>query len=464
MRSPKSYISRSCLCCAFVGFIGLTSFIWSAEEPEHALQAFAKLFLAQDAAKMLQIVHPDIRSGKEVSVSDVEQFLKRYHSAELTLRNIRIDKRFKSEDGTTERVQATFTFKGPSLGKAYPGPCTLKMVLLWVLDEKKWWLERPISIAFQVSSSTPFPTARQEDLALRFETALGVLNKIESEGRHPELSLIGRADKGPAVAEFKELEKLHPKERDAKGVHRTAYGVQVLLRAAAHRPGGFLQRYHGDFTSDPTDTRRPVPWDMFRDYVEAAIRYGKSMEKHGGAKKAERVYRRIIALGRQLLEESGGYQFHVWGLTFEKTGARELLRLLPSGASEQRQSAEDLVRLASRRIDLLQTALNCLDDLADYNSLQAAVRAAQSSNAGLFRPWGINTLSILSEKGAPASPEISGRAGAVVLVMNPHMQKEASKALDHVASHSSPEVRSFVEAQRRWVRTHRVYGAMQSFR
>lgn len=464
MSDQKSYVSQRCLCCAVAGLIGLTSFIWSNEEPGEALQRFAKLFTAQDAAKIVEMIHPDIRSGKEVRAADVERFLKRCHSSDLALRNITVDERFKSEDGTTERLKSTFTYRGPSLGRDFPGPSTLRMVLLWVLEERKWWLERPLSVEFQVRSDASFPTPRQEDLALRFETALAVLNKIRLEEPDPGRSLIGRTAKGPAVSDYKELEKLHPKERGAQGIHHTAHGVQVLLRAAARSPAGLLQRYHGDFRSDPSDTRRPAPWDMFRDYVDAAIRYGKSLEKRGSRKKAERVYRRVIALGRQFLEESGGYQYHIWGLTFEKAGAQELVRVLPSRATEERRIAQDLVSLASRQIDLLQTGLNCLDDLVDYNSLQAAIKAAQTSEAGLFRPWGINTLSILSEKGAPAGPEVVQRAGAPVLVMNSSMQKAASNALDRVASHSSKEVKSFIDLQRRWVQRHRVYGAVNTFR
>ncbi len=464
MTTLTSYFSRLHLCLAVAGLIGLSSLIWSTQEkPDKALEKFSQLFTAQDAAGITEIIHPDIRSGKDIRTADVERFLERCHSRELTLRSMNIDQRFKSEDGSTERITSTFVYQGPSLAKGFHGPSTLKMVLLWILENGKWWLERPMTMEYLVQSEATFPTPKQEELALRFGTALAILDKIGLE-RSSEGSLIGRAVKGPAVSDYKELEKLHPKERGPKGVHHTAYGVQVLLRAAVRRPAGLGDLYHGDFKTDPTDTRRSVPWDMFRDYVQAAISYGKSLEERGSKRKAERVYRGIISLGRQFIEESAGYQYYFWGLTFEKLGAQELARVLPASASAEKRMAQDLANLASRRIDLLQTALNCLDDLVDYNSLKAAIVASEGRGTGLFRMWGINTLSILAEKGAPASPSVAQKAGAVVLIRNSSMQRAASDTLDQLASRSTREVKSFIENQRRWVENHRVYGTVQTFR
>lgn len=463
MKDPTYYLSRHFLCCAVIGMIGITSFIWPSEDAEKALQRFSRLFITQDVAAITRIIHSDIRSGKEIRRTDVENFVKRLHSKDLILRNIDITQRLISEDGSVKRIKSKFLFQGPSLSREYPHPSTLKMVLLWVLDDRRWWLERPISIEFLVDSTDKYPTPAQQELALRFEAALAVLNRIGLSG-NKAATLVGRATAGPAVDKFKELEKLHPKERDAKGIHYTAYGVQVLLQAAACRPAGLLKRYHGDFKTDPADTRKPVPWDMFRDYVQGAIKYGKSLEKRGSRKKAERVYRRVISLGTQFVDESGGYQFYIWGLTFQKLGAQELARILPPQANAERQVAENLVSLASRRMDLLQTALNCLDDLVDYNSLKAAVIAARNTQDGPFRPWGINTLSILAAKGAPANPTIARKAGGVVLVMNPNMKKKASQTLDRLASESSNSVKKFIEVQRQWVKKHRVYGVVQTFR
>ncbi|MFH1115589.1 MAG: hypothetical protein V1792_16900 [Pseudomonadota bacterium] len=464
MMIPTTNILRLHPCIAIAGLIGLSSFIWSTgQNPEEALRKFAQLFTAQDAAGLTQIISPEIRAGKEIRTEDVERFLKRCHSRRLTLHDMKIDERFKSEDGSTERISSTFIFQGPPLAPEFQGPSSLKMVLLWILDDGKWWLERPMSIEYLVKSGAAFPTPKQEELALRFNTAVAVLEKIGLGGPEED-SLIGRPANGPAVSEFKELEKIHPKERDAKGVDQTAYGVQVLLRAAARRPAGLRELYHGDFKTDPADRRRPVPWDMFRDYVRAAISYGKSLEGRGSRTKAARVYRNIIALGRRFVEESGGYQYYLWGFTFEKLGAEELARVLPSTASVEKEAARNLAGLASRRIDLLQTALNCLDDLVDYNSLKAAITAAEGTEGGFFRTWGINTLSILAEKGAPADPSLAGTVGAAVMISNPGMERTASDALDRLSSRSPAEVKSFIEHQRRWVRKHRVYGTVQSFR
>lgn len=464
MTTSTSYFSRRHFCIALAGLIGLSSFFWAAEEkPDAILQRFSQLFTAQDAAGITELIHPDVRSGKEIRPADVDKFLKRCHSGNLTLRTMKIDNRFKSEDGSTERITSTFIFQGPSLAKEFSGPSAMKMVLLWILEDGKWWLERPMSMEYRVNSQATFPTPMQEELAVRFEAAVAVLDKI-GLASSTEGSLTGFVTKGSAVSDLKELEKLHLKERSSKGVHETAYGVQVLLKAAVHRPSGLRDLYHGDFKTDPADTRRPVPWDMFRDYFQAAISYGKSLEARGSKSKAEGVYRKLISLGRQFIEDSSGYQYYLWGLTFEKLGAQELVRVLPENAAAEKQAAQDLVNLASRRIDLLQTALNCLDDLVDYHSLKAAVSAAEGAGNGLFRLWGINTLSILAEKGAPASPSVSQSAGAVVLIGNPDMQRTASEALNRLASHSPREVKSFIEHQRRWVEKHRVYGTVQTFR
>ncbi|MDQ7783761.1 MAG: nuclear transport factor 2 family protein [Desulfomonilaceae bacterium] len=464
MTAVISNLSRLHLCLAFAGLLGLSSLFWSTvEDPNKALETFSRLFLTQDAAGITQIIHPDIRSGKEIRTEDVEQFLERCRSSELSLRSMTIDDRFKSEDGSSERIMSTFTFHGPAPTDEFRGPGTFTMVLLWVLEDGKWWLERPMSMEYVLESTAVFPTPRQEELALRFETALAVLDRIGLES--PSSGSLGtRQTTGSAVSEFKELEKLHPKERGPKGVHGTAYGVQVLLRAASRPTAGLGELYHGDFKAGPSDNRRPVPWDMFRDYARAAISYGKTLEQRGSRAKAEGVYRKVISLGRRFIEESSGYQYYLWGLTFEKLGAEELARVLPANASSEKRAAQDLANLASRRIDLLQTAINCLDDLVDYNSLKAAITAAGGTGKGRFSEWGINTLTILAEKGAPARPSVVQSAGVAVMVRNSGMQRIASDALQQLASRSPSEVKSFIEYQRRWVKEHRVYGTVQSFR
>lgn len=459
----RSHFSRNFICVAVVGLVGFMSLFSRTEEPQEAVKRFAKLFIAQDAAAIAKIIHPEIQADKEIRVDEITGLLKRLRSSSMSLSSFTIDKRFKSEDQKAERFQATLRFQGPRLSKDYPAPCTLNIVLVWLLENGTWFLERPLSIRFLVRSNEAYPTQAQRETALRFETAAKILMDLGLPGGE-DLPLIGRTTQGPATSEYERLEKLHAKERGSKGVHSSAEGVQVLLRAADRRPGGLLSRYHGDFTNDPADTRRPVPWDMFRDYVTAAVEYGKILEKRKNWKGAEKVYRRLISLGRQFLDEPGGYQFLLWGLTYQKQGAQELVRVLPARRSAEREAVAGFIRLVSRRIDLLQTALNCLDDLADYNCLQASILAAKGAASPAFVPWGINNLSILSLKGAPANRDTLEAAGSMVLVMNPVMRKKASEVLKTLSMRSSEEVRSFVERQKRWVQRHRVYGAVQSFR
>jgi len=418
--------------------------------------------MSRNAAGIVGIIHPEIAVGKEVKVQGVERFLKRFPSESLSLDSISLDK-LTSEDGRTERVKSTLRFRGPVLDPDYPEPSTLVMTLLWVSEDEKWWLERPLSLNYVVVSKGRYPTAVQNEVATRFQAAVDVLDKIGLPGSE-DLAFIDRPVAGSAEDLFKDMERLHSRERGPKGVDPTAGGVQVLLDAAARKSGGLLQRYYGDFRTNEEDMRRPMPWEMFRDYVTAAIQYGKSLEKKGNRKAAERVYRRILALGRQILDEHGGVQFLVWGIAFQKQAAEELSRILPADGSGKKEAVATFANLASRRLDLLQTALACLDDMTDYKSLSAAMAAATRPADQVFKAWGINTLSILALKGAPANPEATKKAGGMVLVINPEMQATASQALDRLTSGQSSETRNLVERQRQWVKDHTVYGAVLTFR
>jgi len=461
MTMRRTSTNRIC-CIAVVGIAGFLSLFSQAEQPEKVAAKFASLFLAQDAAGIMKIIHPDTRTGKQIRLSDVQAFLKRFRTDTLKLKNIVIDRRFTSEDGKTERFQATLLFTGPSLDPRYPDPSTLKMVLIWALEEREWFLERPVEMEFLVVSNSSYPTQRQEELAMRFQASASVLKSIGLPGRE-DIPLIGRTTQGPATAELKELESLHVKERSPKGVDPGSQGVQVLLKLAMRRPAGFKDLYRGEFVGNSPDKRRPMPWDVIRDYALGVAEYGKVLEKRGSYKTADHVYRCLISLGRQCFDEPGGFHSYLWGLTFQKYGVEGLLRILPKG-SEERQHAENLLSLTSRRLDLLQTSLECLDDLADYNSLKASMLAAQGEGEAIFRPWGINSLAILGLRGAPAHRAVSQQVGGMVLVLNPAMQKKALDALESPALTSVPEVSSFVRHQVEWVRTHRVYGATQAFR
>ena len=71
-----------------------------------------------------------------------------------------------------------------------------------------------------------------------------------------------------------------------------------------------------------------------------------------------------IPEGSVFLNEAGGLQFLTWGMTFQKKGADGLLKVLPPSARQERTKLAEFVSLCSRKLDLLQTALGCLDDLA----------------------------------------------------------------------------------------------------
>lgn len=459
--APFSH-SRFC-CLTMIGVMGILPFFGSPEEPTAALQRFVTLFTGNDAAGIVKIIQPEITTEIDVTTEDVDSFLKRYRSSSLTLESSTIDKRFKSEDETTERFQATLSFRGPALTPEYPKPATLKMTLLWVMQDGKWWLERPLSVIQWVTSEDAYPTEVQNETAARFEAAIGVLDKLGLPGQE-DLPWVDYPSKGNAVAEYKELEKLHQQERGVKGVDARASGVQVLLKGAGRCQGGLLQIYQGDFPNGPDDKRRPVPWDMFRDYVQAAIKLGKIYEKQSKPKEAEKLYRRVISLGRQFLDEPGGLQFVNWGMTFQKQGAEALVLLLRTNRNAEKQQASTFANLTSRRLDLLQTVLNSLDDMADYKSLKAAILASGRAGDSILRPWGINTLAILALRGAPAGPSAMNAAGGMVLVKNAAMEKKALSALDELSSEPSGKMRSFIENQKEWVRNHQVYGTFQAFR
>jgi len=445
-----------------VGLIGLLPFFGTTEEPQHALNNFVAMFLAQDSNALLKIIHPEVLSEKEIRLNDVDSFLRRFPAKSLKLQDARVE-RFKSEDDKTERFKAGLKFVGPVLAPQYPEPSVLNLSLLWVMEDGKWWLERPLSIFYAVSSAAPYPTPEQTETATRFVTALAVLDKLGLPGTE-DLQLIEPVDSGTAEEHYKELENLYKSEGSPGGVDPGARGVQVLLKAATKNKGGLLRMYHGDFKSVPEDRRRPLPCDMFMNYVDAAIKHGKYLERRENPKRAETIYRRLVSMGRQLLDEPGGLQFMNCGLAIQKRGAQELARILPSRGNPSREQAQAVANLASRRLDLLQTALSCLDDMADYRSLRAAIIASERVNDQVFRPWGINTLAILALKGAPANPDAVKSAGAMIMVADSGMQKTASMALDKLAAEPSGQLRRFIENQKDWILKHQVYGPANTFR
>jgi hypothetical protein len=459
MRRIKTALNSTFFCLAFLGVGAFLPFFGGTEGPELAVARFATAFEAQDADALLGMLDPEVVAGKDVGVTDVKQFLGRFPKSSFKQEKYRIDKRFTSEDKQTERFQATILFQAPSPSKRYQGSCTLNVTLLWMLENGKWWIERPLSIFYRVTTSDAFPTAAQTDVAARFQATLSVLDKLGLPGNE-DVDLLPAGTSGTAVSEYRELEGLYLQERAKKGgVDPGAKGVHVLLKAAGKSQGGLLEIYHGDFPAGPNDKRRPVPWDMFRDYVAGAVKLAKTYERKSHEDRAEAVYRALLSLGRQFLDEPGGLQFVTWGLTFQKQGAEELGRLLSATKRPGKEKALNLANLASRRLDLVQTALQCLDDMAEYRSLQAAITAAERTGDAVFRPWGINTLAILAVKNAPASRDVCDAAGGMVIVENPNMRKAALNALDSIANEPSGAVKSFIQRQKEWVTGHQVYGA-----
>jgi hypothetical protein len=457
----RKIFRSNCLCLAALGMFGVLSMFTPSEEPDAAVKRFISVFNSQDAAGLLSILYPEIVSDKEIKVGDVEQFLKSVHSNALTLKNFHVDEKLKSEDGSTERFRSTIIFQGPVLAREYPKPSEFRMELLWVLEDGKWWLERPLAMNHVIEWNQTYPTAEQNEVALRFKATLEIMDKIGIPGNEDQ-ALLSKPAAGQGLDHYKELERLHPKERGTNGVDPKTEGVQVFLKAASFARGGFLQYYQGDFPSGPDDKRRLMPWDMFGDYFQAAIERAKAAEEQGNKRAAESIYKRLINFGRQILDEPGGFQFLQWGITFQKDAAEELGRV--EERQENRDKALAFVKNSARRLDLLQTALNCLDDMEDYKPLPAATIAANRTGDPIFEPWGISTLMILSLKGAPANKAAIKAAGGIVILNDPTMQKSAAEALDRLAAEPSGKAKAFIESQKEWVKAHKVYGGSQAFK
>ena len=274
--------------------------------------------------------------------------------------------------------------------------------------------------------------------------------------------LMSKPTAGKALQHYQELERLYAKERGPNGVDPKTEGVQAFLKAASFSRSGFLEYYHGDFSTGPDDKRRPMPWEILNDYFQAAIERAKGGEKQGNKRAAESIYRRLIAFARQILDEPGGIQFLQWGTGFQKQAAEELTRVAEK--STDRENALALVNGATRRLDLLQTALSCLDDMEDYKPLSAATFAANRNSDNIFRPWGISTLAILALKGAPANQAAIKAAGGIVILNNPVMQKKAGEILDQLSADPSGKAKSFIDFQKEWIKNHKVFGALQTFK
>jgi hypothetical protein len=455
----RKTIGSNCLCFAVIGIFGVLSMILPSEEPDIAVRKFVHLFNTQDAQGLLQLMYPEIVSDKEIKVEDVDGFLKGYHSNSLALKDFRVDERMKSEDGAVERFKSTILFRGPVLSPEYPNPSEFRIELLWILEDGKWWLERTLSLNHFVDWAQPYPSAAQDEIGLRFKTSIDILNNIGMTGNEDQ-DLMSKPAAGQAIKYYQELEKLYPKERGPNGVDPKTEGVQAFLKAASFSRSGLLQYYYGDFPAGSDDKRRPIPWETLNDYFQAAMERAKASEKQGNNKAAESIFRRLVAFGKQILDEDGGVQSIQWGTSFQKQAAEELARM--AERSTDREKALALVKSSTRRLDLLQTALSCLDDMEDYKALSAAAIAANGGGDSIFRPWGINTLAILALKGAPANKAAIKAAGGVVVVNNPAMQKKAGEVLEQLEADPSGKFKPFVDFQKKWIKAHKVFGGLQA--
>jgi hypothetical protein len=451
---------NSCFCVALVA---LTLGFWSSdpevEKPAQAVERFVAAFTAGNAQKLTEMILPEILKAKEIKATDVGHFLVRLNSRAARLKSSKVSEVQPKEGDRANQFRAFLVFDVGEVPSEKMGPIQLEMELLFSLSDNQWFLERPLSVNFRITTNRRYPTPAQNEIAMRFSAALEVIDKIRLLGGE-DIYVAGVAIKGSALEMLQELEDLHKKEFADKGVHPESRGVSVFVKAGGMENGEFLKKYHGDFPSGPRDHRKPVPWDIFRDYALAALKMGKLQEKRGDIKAAEKIYRRIVGFGKLILDEPGGLQFVNWGLTFEKMGANALAELYSNLKRPAAVEMAEFANMVSRRLNILRTAQDCLDDLAEFRALKASIIAANKRGDTVFRPWAINTLCIFAYKGAPADEAIVKKLGVLALINDRGMQSVAERALRDISSSSKPHVRKFIQRQRQWVRNNQVYGAV----
>jgi hypothetical protein len=435
---------------AFVSVLGLFSFLSPPEDPQKVLGHFGELYIAQDAVSIMKIMHPDVIEGKDIDQTDIESSMKAFRTGDLKVSEIQIENKMKGEDETQERIQTLIVFTGPNPGAQYVGPSKFFLRQLWVLEKGRWWLERTISAYYEVESQVHFPTPEQQENAQKFQAALAVWDKIKPQASSTEFN-----QKNSSAEDLIDLERRYRREKDKIGPD--CEGVDLLLKIAGKPRIDFLSVYYGDFSKKPHESRKPVPWEVISAYVNAALSKGQLLEKNGKQAKAELIYRKLLNLGNSILAEPGGYQFLLWGSIIQKQAAEDLARVV---LGSDKQKFTSIVAVAGRRIDVLQTILASLDDLTDYRSLRAAIASLERPDDDFFRAWGINTLAILSVKGAPADKAALENTGNVAIVKNTTMQKIAREALERLSQESAEPVQNFIKAQTQWVQNHNVYGRM----
>lgn len=449
-----------------VALIALLLGFWSSEsdieKPDNAVKRFTDAFTSGNAVELSKMILPEIAKAKKIEVTDVGEFLVRMNSKSCSLERSKLVPVSGNEDQAPSQFKAFLVFKTTSPSGRYKGPTWLEMDILFTLFKKKWYFERPLSINLRMVTHKNYPTSKQDEIALRYQAAMQVIDKIGLLGGE-DLEIVGPRTKGAASELLSELERLHKKELGNKGIEPKSRGVSVFVKAGSMQTGDFLKMYHGDFKSGPEDHRKPVPWDVFRDYAVGAIKMAKIQEKRGDLKSAEQIYRRLIGFGKIILDEPGGLQFVNWGLTFEKIGATALAELFKKSGNPDLLKISEFASLVSRRLDVLGTAQDCLDDMAEFNALKASIMASQKKGDSIFRPWAINSLCIFAHKGAPAQKSIIKEIGVLALISDREMQGVAQSKLKELYAKADNRMRGFIDQQVQWVKNNRVYGASTPF-
>ena len=218
-------------CVPLVVVLSIFSFLAPSEQPEKAIEIFSSQFIKGDAANIMKTIHPDIKSGKEITQESIQAFLQRFGKSVRTLKRFHINRKLTSEDGKTKRFEATLVFEGPKLSEAYPKPSELHLTFLWVLEKGRWWLERPVSVNYQLSSDATYPTSAQDELAMRYEAAMKILSELKLRD-DKDVQQSGKLKPGIAISMYKELEKRYPKDRSVKGIDPKSWGVTEFIKAA----------------------------------------------------------------------------------------------------------------------------------------------------------------------------------------------------------------------------------------
>ncbi len=427
------------------------------------MNRLATLIINSDSGGITNIIHPDMVADNDGQKTALENFLKRLPKDKIEFESSHVNSRFRDPENKVERFKGSISFRTPAQFSEYPGPWKLEMEFFWLLDDNKWWLERPISVLYTVESNQSYPTQSQEEVSERFMATLQVLATIPWTSPQETLISSRSASKNKSD-DYMDLEKLYFQEKTPRGIDPDSSAVVKFLKIASRHLGQFFSLYSGDFKSGPKDIRRPVPWDVYKNCVEASCIKGRRLSQYGGEKEAETIYLSIMGFGGQIVDEGAGVQSTAWGLEFQKRAIEELLRLKKSPEPLDRSRLTEVLKLISRRLDLVQTALACLDDMTNYNSLKAAQIAAADYSHTVFGPWAINCLAIFSAHGAPAGAEAIKACGDIVIVKNSGMQSKAGETLDALASSSAGPIKFFIDFEKQYVKANRIYGAAGEFR